>query len=82
MCKRYMDYLPLACLQLGTWLATQACALTGSPTSDLSVRRPALNPLSHTSQGKNKFSFNFPRVPFLPWEVTTPLLSLQDCREE
>ena len=29
-----------------------ACALTGNRTSDLLVRRPALTPLSHTSQGK------------------------------
>ena len=37
---------------LGTWPTTQACALTGNRTSDPLVRRPALNPLSHTSQGK------------------------------
>ena len=37
--------------QLGTWPATQACALTGNQTSDLLVCRPALSPLSHTSQG-------------------------------
>ena len=30
--------------------ANQARALTGFPTGDLSVGRPALNPLSHTSQ--------------------------------
>ena len=33
-----------------TWPATQACALTGNWTSDPLVHRPALNPLSHTSQ--------------------------------
>ena len=27
MCKRNMDWLPLACHQLGAWPATQACAL-------------------------------------------------------
>ena len=32
---------------LGTWTPTQACALMG----DLSLCRPALNPLSHASQG-------------------------------
>ena len=37
--------------QLGTWPATQACALTGNQTSDLLVRRLTLNPLGHTSQG-------------------------------
>ena len=35
----------------GTRLATQACALTENQTSDPLVHRPALNPLSHTSQG-------------------------------
>ena len=36
---------------LGTWPATQACALTENQTRDPLVRRLALNPLSHTSQG-------------------------------
>ena len=36
--------------QLGTWPTTQACALTGNRTGDPLVCRPALNPLSHTSQ--------------------------------
>ena len=31
---------------------TQACALTGNRTSNLSVCRLALSPLSHTSQGR------------------------------
>ena len=38
--------------------ATQACALTGNQISDSLVRRPALNPLSHTSQGKKYHFFN------------------------
>ena len=33
------------------WPSTQACALTGNQTSNPLVCRPALNPLSHTSQG-------------------------------
>ena len=37
---------------LRTWPETQACALTGNCTSNLLVHRPALSPLSHTSQGK------------------------------
>ena len=46
--------------QLGTWPATQACDLTGNRTSSLSVRRPALNPLSHTRQVRsNNFSLLF-----------------------
>ena len=36
---------------LRTWPTTQACAPTGNWTSDPLVCRPALNPLSHTSQG-------------------------------
>ena len=36
---------------LGTWPATQACALTGSRTNNTLVLRLALSPLSHTSQG-------------------------------
>ena len=35
---------------LGTRPATQACALTGNPTSDPLLHSLALNPLSHTSQ--------------------------------
>ena len=41
----------LMCPLLRTWPATQAHALTGNRTDNPLVRRPALNPLSHTSQG-------------------------------
>ena len=37
MCERDTNRLPLAGLQLGTWPATQACALTGNQTDNLSV---------------------------------------------
>ena len=57
MRKRNIDWLPLTCPQLGTWPATQACALTGNRTGDLSCHRLALNPLSHTSQ--DTFSLPF-----------------------
>ena len=50
-CKRYINWLPLAQPQLGTWHTTPVCILTGNWTRDLSVCRPALTPLSHTSQG-------------------------------
>ena len=43
------SHIPL----LGTWPATQARALSGNQTRDPLVRRPALNPLSHTSQGQS-----------------------------
>ena len=36
---------------LETWPVTQACALTENRTSDPLVCRPALHPLSHSSQG-------------------------------
>ena len=45
-------FVSLARPTLGTWPANQACALTGNQTGDPLVRRPALNSLSHTSQGR------------------------------
>ena len=52
--ERYIDWLPLSRPQSGTWLAPQACALTGNQTCDPLVRKLALNPLSHTSQGLDR----------------------------
>ena len=43
---------------LGSWSATQACALTGNRTSDPLIHRPALNPLSHTSQRCSNLYFH------------------------
>ena len=54
--KRGRETLTCSCLlhaPLGTWPATQACALTGNRTGDPLVHRPTLNPLSYTSQGIN-----------------------------
>ena len=70
-------WLPLICSQLQTWPTTQACALTGNWTGDLSIRRPALNPLSHTSQGEDGFfdthfkrgSSGFPNQQNLFWPI-------------
>ena len=42
-------WLPLMHSLLGTWPATQACALIGNRTSDPLVPRLVLNPLSHTT---------------------------------
>ena len=42
-------WLSLMCPLLGTWPATQACALTGNRTSDPLVCRPVLNPLSRAT---------------------------------
>ena len=50
MCERYINQLSLTHPQLGMGPATQACALTGNRTADLSVHRLALSPLSHTYQ--------------------------------
>ena len=44
-------WLPLTGPLLGTWPTTQTGALIGTRTSDPLVRRLALTPLSHTSQG-------------------------------
>ena len=46
-------WLPLADPLLETLPAAQACALTGNRTGDPVVCRPALNPLSNTSQRLN-----------------------------
>ena len=43
------SHMPL----MGTWPATWACALNGNRTCNPLVRRLALNPLSHTSQGNS-----------------------------
>ena len=45
--------LPLTHPQLGTWPATQACALTGNQTRDLSVHRPALKSTEATAGRAN-----------------------------
>ena len=55
MCKRYINRLPLARPQLGTWSTTQACALTGNRTGELLVVRPALNPLSTPARAEQSF---------------------------
>ena len=44
-------WLPPVHPLLETWPATQACALTGNSTGDPLVSRPALSPLTPTSQG-------------------------------
>ena len=49
MRERNIDWLLLTHPYLGTSPATQACALIGNLTGDLSICRLVLNPLSHTS---------------------------------
>ena len=53
--KNINVWLPLTRSLLGTWPATQACAPTGSQTSNPLARRLALNPLSHTSRVSPEF---------------------------
>ena len=55
---------------LGTRTVTQACALAGNRTRDPLLRRPALNPLSHTSQGQNAVFLN-------TWGLSSALLTLR-----
>ena len=45
-------WLPLVRPLQGAWPATQTCALTENGTGDLLPHSLVLNPLSHTSQGK------------------------------
>ena len=52
-------WLPLARPLLGTWPATQTCALTGNWTGYPLVHRPALDPLSHTSKGSKAVFISF-----------------------
>ena len=68
--EKHNVWLPLVCTLLGTWLATQACALTRNRTIDPVVHKLVLNPLSHTSQGWNKF---FALLPVI--RVSFPFLS-------
>ena len=77
-------WLPLVPTPLGTWPTTQACALTGNRTSEPLVRRPALSPLSHTSQGltllfKVSSDNHFALIPliiswFLNWLLSLALM--------
>ena len=54
--EKHHVWLPLEQPLLGTRPTTQACALTANQTGNPLVCRPALNPLSHTSQGKTSVS--------------------------
>ena len=66
-------WLTLTLTLLGTWPATQASALTGNWTGDPLVHRPALSPLSYTSQGPDVFSCLFMSCLF-PTQPSTTLL--------
>ena len=61
--ERNSDWLPLSCSQLRTWPVTQACALTGNQTGNLSVCRPVLSPLSTPARAALIFSLACPWAP-------------------
>ena len=69
--RNISEWLPLVHPLLGTWPATKACALMGNQTGDLSISRPALDPLSLTSQGCNHFNFLLTRNSLLYLEFRT-----------
>ena len=70
-------WLPLECSLLGTWPATQACALTGNRISAPLVHSLALHPLSHTSQGPTS-----PLGGGQEWQlVSLTLLGPEDSRQ-
>ena len=68
-------WLPLVHPLLGTWPATQACALTGNRTCNPLVLRPALSPLSHSSKGEAFLFIPGFCVPLHP----IPLCTLLSC---
>ena len=53
MCERNIIRLPLTRPQLGTWPATQTCALTGDGPGKLAVCWTTPNLWSHTSHSTN-----------------------------
>ena len=72
-------WLHFECPILGTWPTTQACALPGNRTSDPLVCRPALNPLTYTSQGPFiTFSNRFQIYCSFPSSSPTPMMKMWD----
>ena len=63
--------------QLGTWPATQARALRG--IEPVTLCRPALNPLRHTSQGCLDFFNSFMALQPSPLHWLSLLLKCQAC---
>ena len=61
--KRGRETSLCGCLSRAPWPAPQACALAGTRTCDPLVRRPVLNPLSHTGQGCIRFLNQHVAVP-------------------
>ena len=82
--RNFKVWLPLIHLQLGICSATQACALTGNQTRDPLVRRPALSPRSHTSQGSGPECLHSIHCPICPEHFSPPgfpLVSRPPCNQ-
>ena len=71
-------WLPLEHPPLGTQPAPQACVPTRNRTGNPLVHRLALNPLSHTSQGR-RLSFNAKNNPSLRFEQSVHSLLFILC---
>ena len=56
MQERNIDWLLLACPQMGTRPATQVCALTGNRTSDLSFQAGAQPTVPHQPEHPHSFA--------------------------
>ena len=67
------NQLSLTHSQLGIWPTIQAYALTGKRTSSFSGHRPALNPLSHVSQGYNIVCLTSSGVLLNVWSMNSTL---------
>ena len=61
---------------LGSWPATQACALTGNQTGSLLVYSLVLNPLSHTSQGYFLYIFIVAILTGVRWYLIVSLICI------
>ena len=75
MCNRYINRLPFTHPQLGTWPATQTCALTGNQTSYLSGHRPALNSTGPHQPGQCLLK----NLYFIDYAITVVLIFLPLC---
>ena len=70
-------WLPLMRPLLRTWPTTQAHALTGNWTGDSLVRRPVVNPLSHSRRG-----YNYPEFDLTISLIQTTIFSLGNSKYE
>ena len=65
--------------QQGTWPTTQACALTGNGTGDPSICRPAVNPLSHTGQGRMCTTYSIICILLTPSHKSSSTKDFKQC---